>query len=151
MVSVRRFEPEDAAATCELVNTAIQSMDGLNEPARALIAAKNVPELLAIDLARCFALVAMSSDGLEGVGVLDGSEVKRMYVHPRRQRQGIGTMIFRSLEAEARNRGLSHLELQASPSSVPFYALLGFREQEKETTSNGYAEFTHVRMSKDLD
>ena len=73
-----------------------------------------------------------------------------MYVHPRRRRQGIGTMMVRSLEAEARRRGLTRVELQASPSSVAFYVLLGFRELAKEVTRNGDAEFVHVRMSKDI-
>ena len=46
MVSVRRFEPLDAASCCELINTAIQNMDGLNEPAKALIVSKNGPEMV---------------------------------------------------------------------------------------------------------
>jgi len=150
MVSVRRFEPVDAAPCCELINTAIQRMDGLNEPAKALIVSKNGPEAVGADLARCFTLVATDSDGIAAVAALDGSEVKRVYVHPRRQRQGIGTMMVRSLESEARRRGLTRVELQTSPSSVAFYVLLGFRELTKETTRNGDAEFIHVRMSKDI-
>lgn len=125
-------------------------MDGLNAPARALIISKNEPERLEADLARCFSLVAVDSDNPVALGVLDGTEVKRVYVHPRLQRQGIGTMLVRALEAEARRRGLPHLDLQASPSSVPFYLSLGFRELHTETTTNGGAEFVHVRMFRDL-
>ena len=150
MVSVRPFEPVDAAPCCELINTAIQSMDGLNGPAKALIVSKNVPEALGADLARCYTLVATDSDGIKAVAALDGSEVRRVYVHPLRQRQGLGTMMVRSLEAEARRRGLTRIELQASLSSVAFYALLGYQELTKETTRNGDAEFIHVRMSKDI-
>jgi GNAT superfamily N-acetyltransferase len=98
---------------------------------------------------RCFTLVATGSDGLQAVGVLDGAEVKRMYVHPLPQRRGIGAAIVRALEAEARRRGLPRLELHASPS-VPFYLFLGFRQLATETRRNGDTEFVHVRMSKDL-
>jgi GNAT superfamily N-acetyltransferase len=151
MTTLRHFAPADAAACCRLINEAIETMDGLNAPARALIISKNGPEAVGADLGRCFSLVAIGAAGLEGLGVLDGSEVRRVYVDPRLQRRGIGTMIVRALEAEARKRGLPRLELQASPSSVPFYLSLGFRTLQTETTRNGDAQFIHVRMHKDLD
>lgn len=156
--SLRRFQVGDAAACCEIINAAIETMDGLNAPARSLIVSKNVPEAVAADLVRCFTLVAVGSGGVEGplrslqgLGVLEGSEVKRVYVHPEFQSRGIGTQLVRALEAEARLRALPRIELQASPSSVRFYVGLGFRELVKEVSRNGDAEFTHVKMFKDFD
>jgi len=117
-LTVRRFEPEDAAVCCEIINTAIVTMDGLNAPARALVVSKNVPEQLRGELMRGFALVAVGPDGPEAVGMLDGGEIARLYVDPKCQRHGAGALLVRALEVEARRRGLGSVELHASPSSV---------------------------------
>ena len=147
----RPFQPSDAAPCCRVIAAAIQTMDGLNAEARAFLAAKNLPETLRDELAHAFVLVASGHDGApRALGVLEGGEIKRVYVHPDSQRQGIGTAIVRALEAEARRRALTSLSLQASPSSVPFYRSLGYLEGERVTTGRGEAEFTHVRMSKPL-
>jgi GNAT superfamily N-acetyltransferase len=150
MATVRRFEPADAAACCEIINTAIGTMDGLNAAARALVISKNGPEAVGADLARCFTVVAVEADAVVALAALDGSEVRRVYVRPEHQRRGLGRLLVRALEAEGRARGLAGLELQASPASVAFYQSLGYRELGRETTTNGEAEFLHVRMSREL-
>jgi GNAT superfamily N-acetyltransferase len=151
MVSLRPFEPGDAAVCCEIINAAIQTMDGLNAQARALVVSKNDPESVGADLARSFTLVAVGQEGVEGLGVLDGIEIRRVYVRPKLQSQGTGTRLVRALEDEARKRGQARIELQASLSSVGFYRALGYQEGAKETSRNGDAEFIHVRMSRDLE
>ena len=151
MVSLRPFDPADAAVCCEIINAAIQTMDGLNARAKALVVSKNSPATVGADLARGFTLVAVGQEGIEGLGVLDGLEIRRVYVRPKLQGRGTGAQLVRALEDEARRRGLARIELQASLSSVAFYRALGYQEGVQETSRNGDAEFIHVRMSKDLD
>jgi GNAT superfamily N-acetyltransferase len=150
MVSLRQFEAADAGACCEVINAAVQSMDGLEPAARAFILARNVPEAIGAELARSFTLVAVGPAGVHGVGALDGDQLERVYVEPGCQRQGTGTLLVQALEVEARRRGVRRLILQASPSSVPFYQALGFAALGQETSRSGEAVFVHVRMSKDL-
>jgi GNAT superfamily N-acetyltransferase len=150
MVSLRQFEAADAAACCQVINAAVESMEGLDATARAFIVAKNVPATVGAELARSFALVAVGPAGVEAVGALDGDRLERVYVHPRCQGQGTGTLLVRALEAEARRRGVRRLALQASPASVTFYRALGFDALGEETSRSGEAVFVHVRMSKDL-
>jgi ribosomal protein S18 acetylase RimI-like enzyme len=145
---VRRFEVADAGACRDVINACVPLMDGLNEPARAFILGKNTPEAIAAELGAGFALVVEEAGRLEGVGVLDGDEIRRVYVHPRAQRRGIGARLVRELEAEARRCGRNRLDLSASPSSVGFYEALGFRRGEELTTRNGEAEFVHVAMAR---
>jgi GNAT superfamily N-acetyltransferase len=151
MVSLRPFDPGDADVCREIINAAIQIMDGLNAPAKALVVSKNSPDTVGADLARAFTLVAVGPDGIEGLGVLDGLEIRRVYVRPKLQGRGTGAQLVRALEDEARKRGLTRIELQASLSSVGFYRALGYREGAQETSRNGDAEFIHVRMAKDLE
>ena len=151
MLLLRAFKPNDAASCREIINSAIQVMDGLNAQAKALVVSQNDLQAVGADLARAFTLVAVGAEGIEGLGVLDGSEIRRVYVRPERQGQGIGAQLVRALEDEARRRGLAVLELQASLSSVGFYRALGYREGPRETHRNGEAEFIHVRMTRALD
>jgi GNAT superfamily N-acetyltransferase len=147
---LRPFQAADAGACCSLINGALRTMDGLNAAARAFLAAKNVPKTLQEDLAHSFALVAVAGANPVGIGVLDGEEVKRVYVHPNAQRKGIGASIVRALELEARKRNVAILIVHASPSSVGFYQSLGYQPIEGLTTRRGQAEFRHVRMSKSM-
>jgi hypothetical protein len=51
---------------------------------------------------------------------------------------------------ETLGRGVTQLYLEASPSSVMFYASLGFRAQGEETLARGIAEVRYIKMMKDL-
>jgi GNAT superfamily N-acetyltransferase len=107
--------------------------------------------VLGAELGRGFALVAEEAGRVEGVGVLDGEEIRRVYVHPRAQRRGNGARLVRELEAEARRRGCTRLELSASPSSIGFYEAMGFSRVGDDTvTRSGDAGFVHVAMTKHL-
>jgi GNAT superfamily N-acetyltransferase len=150
MLTIRRFEEADARACCDVINACIPSLGGLNDAARALVMAKNVPDVLQTELGRFFTLVAVTANGVAAVGALDGQEIKRLYVHPRAQRRGLGKILLRELEAEARRTGSRHLEISASPSSISFYAAAGFRASDPVINMVGAAEFRHVTMTKDL-
>ena len=96
--------------------------------------------------------MAEGAGEVQGLGALDsdGQEIKRLYVRPACQGRGIGTLLVTGLQSQARQAGLTSVQLHASPSSVPFYLALGFQQQGHETTVNGPAEFQHVRMYKPL-
>src|SRR5262249_43462152 len=83
-----------------------------------------------------------------GVGSLDGHEIKRVYVLPGTQGQGVGRALMRALEAEGQWRGLAELRLEASPSAVRFYEQLGYVRGEQGGFSRGGDEFRCVKMRK---
>lgn len=148
---VRRFQPSDAAPCCEVVNAAVVGMDGLNDAARAHIASRNTAELLGKDLGtwRSF-VVEVEPLGVVGVGALDGSEIKRVYLAPKAQGRGIGQALLGVLEAEAARAGVAAVRLDASPSSVAFYTTLGYEPGAAGGFTIGAAEFSFVTMMKEL-
>jgi GNAT superfamily N-acetyltransferase len=150
LVHVRAFTLVDSEACCRIINACVQQMSGLNDPARMLIASKNVPSTLGSELSHLYAVVADAGNEIQGLGALDQAEIKRLYVSPSLQKHGIGTAILAALEEQARQTGVHQLELQASPSSESFYTLHGYRSIREERTTNGDAEFTHIRMEKRL-
>ena len=125
-------------------------MEGLNEAARRLVTAANVPAVLGPALASYFTLVCETEEGVVGVGALDASEIKRLYIAPQAQGRGVGRALLRHLEGEALARGAVALSLEASPSSVAFYEVAGFRVVRSYTLSRGDTQFAVVRMEKQL-
>jgi N-acetylglutamate synthase-like GNAT family acetyltransferase len=112
-------------------------MDGLNDAARQFVIVSNVPGILGPALTSYFTLVCETQEGVVGVGALDGSEIKRLYVAPPTQSRGVGKALLERLEDEALTRGLAVLWLEASPSSVAFYEAAGFQVVRAYTFSRG--------------
>lgn len=148
MAGIRPYSDTDAAACCLLVNAAIGEMDGLNEAARTFIRTKNTPEQLGAELRCSYTLVYEVLGRLLGVGSLDGYEIKRVYVLPDTQGQGVGRALMGALEAAGQQRGITEFHLDASPSAVRFYEQLGYVRGEAGGFSRGAAEFRYVTMRK---
>ena len=148
-VYVRQYESSDAQRCCDIINDAIEAIDGLNDEARAHVRASNVPERLGSDLERWITLVVESDDGVVGVGALDGDEVKRVYVDPAAHGVGAATALMRALEEIASHR-LGTIQLDASPTSVGFYESLGYVPIAEDRLNIGAASFRFVRMTKDI-
>ncbi|MFE0591268.1 GNAT family N-acetyltransferase [Micromonospora echinospora] len=71
---------------------------------------------------------ALGCGGLRTLGP-DSAEIKRMYVEPAARGTGVAVAILRSLEHEARGRGLVDLLLEtgtAQPDAMRFYEREGY-------------------------
>ncbi len=150
MTGVRRFAVGDAAACCAVINACVPTMDGLNEAARQFILEKNTPAQLGEALARLCTLVYVRAGEVIGVGALDGAEIKRVYVLPAAQGQGIGAGLMDALEAEARRRGRQQVVIRSSPAAAAFYRRRGYTQEQTETMTIGPAVFTFVNMAKSM-
>lgn len=148
-VEVRAFSPSDARVCCDVINRAILAMDGLNDAARSHIQASNTPERLGADLERWITLVATIDDEVVGLGALDGNEAKRVYVDPEVQGAGAASALLAALEEIAAQR-FDEIRLEASPSSVEFYAGRGYRPVGHDRLEIGQAEFRFVHMTKNV-
>jgi putative acetyltransferase len=147
---IRRYQKSDAPACCEIVNTAIEDMEGLNDEARARIRAKNTPDQLHLALEGGHTLVSEENGRLIGVAGLFDSEIQRLYVRPEAQRKGVGRALVEALEQEAKRRGYKTIDLDASPSSVPFYEHFGYIARRKTQMDREGAVFHFVVMTKHL-
>ncbi|MEJ8474739.1 GNAT family N-acetyltransferase [Roseibium algae] len=57
----------------------------------------------------------------------EGGEVKTFFVDPEWKRQGVGSLLWAEVVAQALSMKLEKLYLDADPSAVPFYQNLGFQ------------------------
>ena len=149
-MKLRLFQDKDASASCDIINEGIRDMAGLNEAARAFIVAKNDPATLSAELHSFYTIVCEEAGEILGLGALAGNEIKRVYVKPGAQGRGVGREMMNHLEEVARQRNLSFIEVEAAPTSVPFYEKCGFELIQPGITRHGEAEFNFLIMKKSL-
>jgi ribosomal protein S18 acetylase RimI-like enzyme len=95
-------------------------------------------------------VLVCAKEEIIGFGVIEGSHIRRVYVHPETLRKGIGRSIVESLEKIACSRGFTFCTLNSSSNAFEFYKKLGYEYQgEKSLESNGI-KVTFSRMIKYL-
>jgi inorganic pyrophosphatase len=118
-------------------------------------AGRRSAQLLLGAIAAEIAVLAELDDGVAaGFGILDldDAEVRAVYVSPDHLRRGVGARILMSLEAIARERGLTRLGLDASLNAEGFYRRFGFESLGPATHEMG-ATGIHIdciKMAKEI-
>ncbi|WP_301678359.1 GNAT family N-acetyltransferase [Methanoculleus methanifontis] len=100
-------------------------------------------EQILLDATRGCTFVLASGGRIAGTGTLLGTTIKRVFVHPSRQRRGYGALLMHALESEAIRRGIGRVDLSASLPSKRFYDLLGYATECED--------YIPVRNGKRLD
>jgi GNAT superfamily N-acetyltransferase len=100
-------------------------------------------------------IMVVATDGamVVGFGQLnpDTAEVDAVYVLPERQGEGIGRMLLSDLERQARERGITTLELSATLNAADFYERAGYaRQRDAIHQLPTGIELQCIRMSKRL-
>lgn len=147
---VRRFSSSDAQSCCDVINSCVPSMKGLNQAARFYLLTKNVPADFIVDIGASYALVAELHRQIVAVGALDGDMIRRVYVCPDVQGKGVGQAMMEALEDEARRCGVATVRVEVAPSAIEFYEKMGYVSQGVTRSEVGKAVFEYMRMTKQL-
>jgi GNAT superfamily N-acetyltransferase len=79
----------------------------------------------------------------------DAAKVRAIFVHPDFARQGLGSLILKTVEDAARAAGFRRFEMGSTLTGVPLYRLRGYVEVERISVPLGNGEsLPVVRMSK---
>ena len=79
-----------------------------------------------------YTIVLEAHGNIIGTGTLLGTNVRRVFVHPRFQRKGFGKLIMRKLEERAAGQGIGVLDLSSSLVSKRFYDDLGYVTEKQD-------------------
>jgi ribosomal protein S18 acetylase RimI-like enzyme len=154
--SVRRYHPDDAEAVWDLHVAALSDAGGYDEAFanRDADLRRVVEEYLGTDGEF---LVVEDGDDIVAMGGFqphgeadDAAVVRRMRVHPDRQREGLGTLVLSELEAGAREAGFERLTLDTATeleAAMRFYETHGYEEYDRERVAG---DTTLVFYEKDL-
>lgn len=133
-IVVRPWRQDEARRFLEIHHEAVRHLAVGDYPASVIDAWAPLPvtdDAVAWLLAnrdREIRMVAEMDGTLVGIGalVVRGAELRACYVLPDAARRGVGTALVEAIEGMARERGLTHLRLQASLTAEPFYTALGY-------------------------
>ena len=144
---LRAYRPEDLTAVHALICRTIDACYTGAYPPAAVAYFKEYHSLdtITTEAEQGGTVVLQSGDRIVGVGALVGTTVKRVFVDPERQHQGLGRRIMAHLESLARDRGVTTVELDTSLVSKRFYDSLGYESGPLLRTP-----VEHYRMMKEL-
>jgi N-acetylglutamate synthase-like GNAT family acetyltransferase len=81
----------------------------------------------------------------------EAARIRAFFVEPGMARRGLGTMLMKRCEEDARAAGFTSLELAATLPGEPLYRALGFAEVERvELMLSGAVRVPLVRMRRTL-
>ena len=112
-IRFRQMKTTDLEAVYELVqNTITVSYAGVYPP-EAIEFFKNhhSQENIMKDIERGYIVVAESGGLLLGTGTIIETSIRRVFINPEYQHQGIGKIIANKLERKAKSAGLAKLDL----------------------------------------
>jgi N-acetylglutamate synthase-like GNAT family acetyltransferase len=78
------------------------------------------------DIERGYIVVAESGGLLLGTGTIIETSIRRVFINPEYQHNGIGKIIANKLERKAKSSGLAKLDLSASLKSRQFWEAMGY-------------------------
>jgi GNAT superfamily N-acetyltransferase len=70
--------------------------------------------------------VAVDGGEIVGTAGFDGQQIRTVFVRPDRHKLGIGSLLMRTVEALALERGMNRLSLLSSITAQGFYRRLGY-------------------------
>ena len=127
-IRLRKMKKADLQSVYILVQNTLQVTYAAVYPPEAIEFFKNYhnQENILKDAASGYTIVAESDGQILGTGTLLGTNVRRVYIRPEHQRQGIGKLIVKELERKAQLLRLEKLDLSASLKSRSFWEAMGF-------------------------
>jgi predicted N-acetyltransferase YhbS len=136
-VAIRKFEPTDIDGVHELILRVIDACYPADYSPAAIeyFKAHHCVENILADAARGFTVVAAQGSKFIATGTLLGTNIRRMFVDPACQGQGVGRRIMAVLVQKARELHLPGLDLCSTLGAKGFYEGLGFRVTQNSTIS----------------
>jgi N-acetylglutamate synthase-like GNAT family acetyltransferase len=127
-IRLRLLKLNDVETVYELVQNTIAISYADVYPPEAIEFFKNhhSKENIIKDLKGGYVVAVEAGGQILGTGTLVGTNIRRVFISPQYQRQGIGKTIAAMLERKAKSAGLEKLDLSASLKSRRFWEAMGF-------------------------
>jgi GNAT superfamily N-acetyltransferase len=133
MLTIRKFQDSDAQTLSEITRSCIlnvNSKDMTQKETKALYDHFTPGRYMEKSLEAEVYVADLDGEPV-GTATLDGAWVRSVFVNPSLHGHGIGTALMDHLEKLACERGLSTIDLYASPFAVKFYEKRGYRQVQE--------------------
>jgi len=132
-INLRRFRQEDWQAVKSLIYKTIDISYSEVYPVGAIEYFKNYhcEGNILSDATKGYTIVLECSEGIVGTGTLLGTNIRRVFIDPSCQHNGLGKLIMYDLEERALAEKVAVLGLEASLVSKQFYESLDYISREE--------------------
>jgi putative acetyltransferase len=149
---LRSFNPEDAEPLAEVYRDAVRTIGPQAYTEQQVNAWALYPDDIdefRARLSRGLTLVAEDEGRVVAFGQLEPDDhLAFIYCSGSHCRRGIGSAIYRELEAHAFQKDVVRIHTEASRISRPFFSKHGYEDIEVETAVRFGVEFERFRMAK---
>jgi putative acetyltransferase len=151
---VRLYHPDDAEAVADVYRDAVKTIGPqaytLEQVSMWALYPEDINEFR-VRLSRGHTLLAVEQGQILAFGQLEPDDhLAFIYCSGKHGRRGIGSAIYRLLEAHAIAQGTARICTEASRISRPFFAKHGYELIEREVAVRHGIEFERFRMVKTL-
>lgn len=140
-VNIRKMKKKDLQSVYVLIQKTIEISYSDVYPLEAIELFKEYhsKENIAKDASTGYSIVVEFNGAIVGTGTLLETNIRRVFVSPSYQNEGIGKLISRELERKALSDKVSNLDLSSSLVARRFWESMGFRLQAEDfiPASNG--------------
>lgn len=154
-IKIRLFEPNDADQIARLFHQTVREVN-IRDYSSNQVRAWAPDDLYFRNwIETCsnrFTYVADHEGAIAGFGELEANgHIDCFYCHKNYQRCGVGSQIYRAIEAKALELSLGHLFVEVSITAKPFFQRMGFSIIQQQTVVRGGETFTNYAMEKFLE
>lgn len=154
MITIRLFKVEDAEPIARLFHQTVREVN-VRDYSASQVRAWAPDDIHFRDWAKIcsnrFTYVADDSGVIAGFGELESNgHIDCFYCHKDYQRRGVGSQLYRAIEAKAAELAVDRLFTEASISAKPFFERMGFSVVKKQEVSRRGETFTNYAMEKSL-
>ena len=151
---IRYYEAGDALQVVQLFYETVRSVnraDYSEEQVQAWAPEVPDPEAWHARMADRRTLVAESGGEVVGfVELEEDGHLDMLYLRKDAVGRGVGSLLYRAVEREAREQGLGRIFTEASVTARPFFERRGFRVVREQTLARRGVELTNFAMEKSL-
>jgi putative acetyltransferase len=153
-MEIRFFQKEDAEQIAQLFHDTVRDIN-IRDYSIARVKAWAPDDIYFRDwaeiCAKKFTYVADEEGKILGFGELEANgHIGCFYCHKNFQRCGVGSQIYRAIEAKALKLELKGLFTEASITAKPFFQRMGFKLIRKQLVSCRGEKFINYAMEKRL-
>ncbi len=150
---IRLFKPDDLAEVKELIHRTLDADTTSGYPPVGVAYHKQLhtPQRILRDVVNGHTVVMVDHKKIIATGTLVGSLIKRVFIDPAYQRQGLGQQVMAYLEKHALKNGKNSVCLDASKGAKAFYLRLGYHiDHETFIPLDHEVRLVYFKMSKSL-
>lgn len=120
-IKVREFRKKDAEACSKIISETIAYSGVLTKREQEHIKKRTTPKELIKKMKKREHFVCEKKEKIIGASILNKNEIRNMYVLPEFQKKGIGSLILKKIEKEAKKNKIKKLFLYTHPKASKFY------------------------------